>query len=76
MLTICCCYNNVSARETLKCVLMCDRGLQYDRLNVMSKALLVRLSINKGAAWGKSEVSRSHRTVALTKEDCHLMGVG
>jgi hypothetical protein len=55
---------------------MCDRGLQYDRLNVMSKALLVRLSINKGAAWGKSEVSRSHRTVALTKEDCHLMGVG
>ena len=58
----------MSARETLKCVLMCDRGLRYDRLSVMSKASLVRLSINKGAAWGMGEVSRSHRTMALTKE--------
>jgi hypothetical protein len=55
---------------------MCDRGLQYDRLNVMSKASLVRLSINKGAAWRMGEVSRSHRTMALTKENFHLMGVG
>jgi hypothetical protein len=34
----------------------------------MSKATLVRLSINKGAAQGMGEVSRSHITVALTKE--------
>jgi hypothetical protein len=47
---------------------MCDMGLEYDRLNVMSKASLLRLSINKGAAWGMGEVSRSHRTMALTKE--------
>lgn len=47
IITVCCCYNHVGARETLKCVLMCDRGLQYDRLSVMSMALLVRLSIKK-----------------------------
>lgn len=47
---------------------MFDRGLQYDRLNVMSKASLVRLTIIRGAARGMGEVSRSHRTMALTKE--------
>jgi len=34
----------------------------------MSKASLVRLSTNKGAAQGMGEVSRSHRTMALAKE--------
>jgi hypothetical protein len=66
----------VSARETLKYILMCDRGLRYDRLNVTSKASLVKLSINNGAAWEMGEVSRSHKTMALTKEYYHTTSAG
>lgn len=62
----------------MKCVLMCDRGLSYDRLSVMPKASLERLSMNKGAVWGMGDVARSDRTMALTEkyQDYHLTAVG